>query len=161
MLITQQFEEFSVQAANYCSFIEKDVDDNNDFIETLQFRLLTLYQIACQLPEVPPNTNCKSKISEFEFTQYLPKLSNLLEFQYYWQVLDPFNTDNVETGCGDILDDLGDIYKDLKRELHYLNSKENTCKEHGYWMVKFDFDYHWGEHCINALMAIHHYKMRT
>jgi hypothetical protein len=159
-VIANQFEQFRQEAINYCSLIETNSNNQDEFVDRLQLTLTTLYQLACQLPEVAPDGDCNAEISDADFSIFLPQLSNLLPFQYYWQVIEPFDHSNIETGCGDLFDDIGDIYKDLKRELFHLSSNDSSCKHHGCWMVKWDFEYHWGQHCIDALKAIHHFKRR-
>lgn len=65
--------------------------------------------------------------------------------------------DSGETGLGDLIDDLSDIYKDIKRELYLLDNEVYNAKEDAIYNFKLLYDYHWGEHCIEALNAIHHY----
>jgi hypothetical protein len=53
------------------------------------------------------------------------------------------------------LDDLGDIYKDLQYSLRVFDLQIADSQENALWQFKFDFVKHWGEHCINALRALH------
>jgi hypothetical protein len=36
-----------------------------------------------------------------------------------------------------------------------------AVKENAIWKFKFDFYYHWGEHCLEALSAIHHHLIEN
>ena len=57
------------------------------------------------------------KLEEKEFEKILFFISERLDNRYYWHVFDPSNQVDTEPVCGDLLDDLGDIYKDLKRSI--------------------------------------------
>ncbi|MCW3075042.1 MAG: hypothetical protein JWP69_2111 [Flaviaesturariibacter sp.] len=92
----------------------------------------------------------------------LKSIGGRVPFSYYWVVLNPVDMKNLaETGTGDLVDDLGDIYKDLKRAIVIFDTDDVAAKENIIWRLKFDFDYHWNKHCIEALSAIHHYLNET
>ncbi len=38
-----------------------------------------------------------------------------------------------------------------------LQNEKPDCKSLSLWKFKFDFDCHWGDHCINALAAVHYF----
>ena len=58
---------------------------------------------------------------------------------------------------GDLGDDLLDIYKDVKESLLVYNSPHEHAPERALWLLDFGFNHHWGQHCVDALQAIHHY----
>ena len=58
--------------------------------------------------------------------------------------------------CGDLLDDLSEIYKDIKRSLLIIDNGFNA-RETGLWRLKFQFENNWGDYCINALYACHYF----
>ena len=93
-----------------------------------------------------------------ELKSILKFIAGRVPFSYYWAVLNPVDSENLaETGTGDLVDDLGDTYADLKEALIMFDKNEIDAQENAIWKFKFDFDNHWGEHSIEALYAIHHY----
>ena len=122
--------------------------------------LLALYSIARYLPaiQLQVDRDYEDTVNDSVMKPLLKSIGNRVPFSYYWVVLNPVDMNNLaETGTGDLIDDLGDIYKDLKRALIVFDIDERAAKENAIWKFKFDFDYHWNEHCIEALSAIHHY----
>ncbi len=95
-------------------------------------------------------------------TRILELIGKKAPLSWYWAVLNPVDMDDLpETGTGDLIDDLGDIYNDLKEALTLFNRSNAGAKEHAVWQFKFDHENHWGEHCINALHVIHHYLYKN
>jgi hypothetical protein len=86
----------------------------------------------------------------------LNSLADRLNNRFYWHVFDPAKEDDIEPVCGDLLDDLGDIYKDLKNSLLLFDKGSPAEIESAVWTLKWSFDSHWGRHCINSIYAIHY-----
>jgi len=61
----------------------------------------------------------------------------------------------------DLKYDLGDIYKDLKNFLLLFDKGSPAEIESAVWTLKWSFDNHWGDHCINANYAIHYFIKNT
>jgi len=49
------------------------------------------------------------------------------------------------------------FYTTTKFSFMTYNLDKEDCKENALWQFKFDFNKHWGDHCINALSAIHYF----
>jgi hypothetical protein len=82
----------------------------------------------------------------------LPRLSELLgERTYYREVFNPYADVSEEEVTGDILDDLDDIYRDLRRGLLHWRAGQAG---HALWHWRFHFEIHWGEHATSALRAL-------
>lgn len=132
-----------------------------EFLKTTRIHLLKLYENALKLQWVDLQSNIEydDKLDSDEFDKTLSYISDRLgDARYYWHVFDPTNEKNKEPVCGDLIDDLGDIYQDIKFSLMTFNLGKQDCQENAFlWQFKFDFDRHWGDHCINALRAIHFY----
>jgi hypothetical protein len=77
----------------------------------------------------------------------------LFPFQYYWEIFEPVTDTPEEAVCGDITDDLGDIYIDVKEGLLAYPLSEQSAVWH--WRTTFGF--HWGRHATSALRALHAY----
>lgn len=157
----KQFSDFVNAAKNYCNFIETEGSlTETEFLRVTEAHLVTLYSLARQLPSVhlQVGKDFESDIDDKQMKALLSFIGERVPFSYYWVVLNPVDMNKLaETGTGDLIDDLGDIYKDLKRALVFFYTDDIAAKENAIWKFKFDFDYHWGEHCIEALSAIHHY----
>jgi hypothetical protein len=58
-----------------------------------------------------------------------------------------------------LVDDFADIYLEIKENLDKIdNIGSDAALEDAFWNFKFGFNSHWGNHCINALRALHHLK---
>lgn len=150
-------------ARNFCSLMESSSTISpNQFLFNTQGLLLELFLSGRILPEV--------KISEKEYLDLLKdedyktvleQIASRCPFQYYNTFLDPFDfTASQETGMGDIVDDLGDIYRDLKRALMLYDSDSADKQQDALWQIKFSFDHHWSAHCIDAVKAIQDFTMK-
>lgn len=156
-----EFTDYYQAAKRFCSFLE----ENNclttvDFLICTRAQLLHLYTVALAMPwvDLQSNEDFEEKLSVDAFQKVLQGVAEQLgEVRYYWHVLDPVNDFDAAPVCGDVLDDLCDIYKDLKYSLMIFGLGKQACEENALWQLKSDFDAHWSRHCINALSAIHFY----
>jgi len=156
---TKEFSAFMSAAKKFCSFIETDLTVNgNDFIVSAKHHLVSLYFSGLTLPEVELEIGIDIDCADLEMKPVLKSIGERVPFSYYWMVLNPFDPNKLaDIGAGDLIDDLGDIYKDLKRALILFESNDFGAKEHAVWMFKFDFESHWEQHCVEALYAIQNY----
>ncbi len=159
--MTQEIIDFVNESRAFCSFIEtKQNFRDKEFLKLTRGFLAKLYFSGLNLPSVDVLTEIDFdfEIGENNMKEILSLIAERVPFQYYWAILNPTENDNLaETGTGDLIDDLGDIYKDLKRGLMMFDKDEFGAKQNAIWKFKFDFDFHWGEHCVEALSVIHHY----
>lgn len=147
--------EFLQTARNYCAFIESTDTTDKEYLLELQSILLTLYQKATNLPwtTIEHEEEFKEKLSK-DFNKILLLIAEKVgQNRYYWEVFDPTNENEVV--CGDLVDDLGDIYKDMKYGLMIFDIGTIASKEDSIWGMKFGFEKHWGLHAISALKTIH------
>jgi hypothetical protein len=160
LLLSETFRSFLASARNFCIYLENLLPKSDDLsqLELVLLNLLTLYSNGLQLKEISaPSEDIDSDLHESDFKPAFVVIDRSLPFQYYWCVFDPFDFENTEPVCGDIADDLKDIYKDLKSSLTLFDLGTMSAKENALWNFKFDFDNHWGDHCANAIYAIHHF----
>ena len=159
---TEEFNDFYKTVIEFCDFIENySATDKMEFLKIAKDYLLRLYFNTSKLQWVDLRSNIEydEKIDGKIFNNVLLFIAERLgDSRYYWHVLDPTNSEEKEPVCGDLVDDLGDIYKDLKYSIMIFNLNKHDCKENALWQFKFDFDKHWDNHCINALSAIHFYS---
>ncbi|MGE5479640.1 MAG: DUF5063 domain-containing protein [Chloroflexota bacterium] len=158
---TKEFSEFYQNALEFCESIDNyKTKSKVDFLEKIRQNLLCLYSagLKLQLVDLQSDVDFDENIDDQEFKNVLKSIGDRLQdARYYWHVFDPTNVEDNELVCGDLLDDLGDIYKDLKYSIMIFNLDKPDCQESALWQFKFDFDEHWNDHCINALTAIHYY----
>jgi hypothetical protein len=161
ILLTTEFSDFYKTAIDFCDFIENyPTTTNVDFMQSTRQHLLKLYDAALRLQwvDLQSNLDFEDKLHDKDIKSLLNSISDRLDgSRYYWHVFDPTNDKDTEAVCGDLVDDLGDIYKDLKNSITIFNLDTTGCKEHALWDFKFGFDKHWDDHCINALSALHFY----
>lgn len=158
ILETKQFVDFYESAIDFCQHIEHNKTQSSiDFIQITRLKLLSLYDAGLKLPDVEILLNAEfdKKLEEKEFEKTLFFISERIEKRYYWHVFNPTDEVDTEPVCGDLVDDLGDIYKDLKQSILIFKIGTNESQETAVWEFKFNFDKHWSDHCINALSAIH------
>jgi hypothetical protein len=120
--------------------------------------LVRLYSCGLELPLIDLT---KSYVDTLELGEdviniALQNLKRNTPFQYYWTVLNPLELDTPSTGTGDLIDDLYDIYKDLKLGMTYFDEVEGY-QEWAFWTFKMSFSNHWSDHCVSAVQVIHEY----
>ena len=161
ILKTTEFTDFYKTAVDFCDFIENfSSKEKVEFLKATRIYLLKLYANALKLQWVDLQSNIEydDKLDSDKFDKTLLFISERLgDARYYWHVFDPTNRVDIEPICGDLVDDLGDIYQDLKFSVLTFNLDKQDCQENALWQFKFGFEKHWGDHCINALSAIHFY----
>lgn len=112
---SKTFKEFLNEVASFCRFMELDEKINTrTFLRLTQTHLQKLYLHEQQLEVVDLNYNkdFDDLLTDTEFKTVLLSISNKLgDKTLYWIVFDPTNESNIEPVCGDLIDDLGDIYK--------------------------------------------------
>jgi hypothetical protein len=145
-------------ARQYCAFVESTNNKEKDFLKETQNLLLTLYQQATALSwtTLEHEEEFEDKLSKEEFDKILKRLDeNIGHHRYYWEIFDPTNDQDTQAVCGDLVDDLGDIYKDIKHGLMIFDLGTMASREAALWDLKFGFEKHWGRHAICALKTIH------
>jgi len=156
-----EFQIFLDASKHFCSFIEKgSADTEKAFLLLTQNHLLILYNLGRNLPVVILETDTifNMEVNGAEMKALLKFIGKRVPFSYYWLVLNPVDEAGLpETGTVDLIDDLGDIYSDLKEALILFGKDDLGANENAIFQFKFGYENHWGEHCIEALYAIHHF----
>src|SRR5215211_9290435 len=116
------FNEFLTAAKSFCNFIETSPLAGKEFLLVSQDLLLELYRTARKLTDAGvADSNESADLPDEEYRKILKSIGQRQPFQYYWIALNPIEIENAyEEGVGDITDDLGDIYRDLKPALLLL-----------------------------------------
>ncbi len=140
---------FETLARDFCSEVEDGPVDPRALLR----RLVGLVAGALEMPVAEPTDH------EYEDPRDLAaatravsvNLTALLgESDLYWEVFDP--RDLSDPVAGSLLDDLADIYRDLRRGLHILST---GSPDDAMWEWRFSFDTHWGNHATDAIRVLH------
>lgn len=156
------FIDFYASANMFCSLIEScEEGKEEDFIGLTQSHLLLLYDLGRQLPWVDLHINEDSaSVFDFDYLKTFHSAGESLEEVFYWHVFDPTDMNETDPVCSDLRDDITDIYKDLKEAILLYETGADAAVEQAIWKFKFGFEHHWGDHCINALYALHFYQRK-
>lgn len=163
ILTTQEFLSFLSTARNFCALLEtKQSISPKEFLAAIQRHLLILYSCGMNMRaiELQVPTDNEMEIPDIEMESMLRFIGESLQDRYYWHVFDPSDSNDTTSVCGDLVDDVGDMYKDIKRSLLLFDTGSDEAKENAIWQFKFDFESHWGDHCVNALYAVHYFLQR-
>ncbi|GAB3636942.1 hypothetical protein GCM10027422_25320 [Hymenobacter arcticus] len=158
-LAAEIFQKFILIARRYCLLIENQQPVTPAvFLPQVQLLLLDLYTAALNLDWIDLQSNIDHKTEEIDLPKILRVVAEKIgDSRYYWSVFDPTSEVDTEAVCGDLLDDLGDIYKDLSHALIVFDLQTIDSQEDAVWRFKFDFVHHWSDHCVNAIRALHYF----
>ena len=155
-------DEFATIAGVFCETVENVAAEAPEAQLDLIHQLLPrAYAGALRLPDTSVLFDDTEDSVEHEaeaeqsITTPPPGLVQLAEFmgmrRFYREVSDPYAEPAEGEVTGDIIDDLGDIYRDLQRGLvHWRNGNSGDAL----WAWRFNFEVHWGEHATSALRAV-------
>ncbi|MCD4792721.1 MAG: DUF5063 domain-containing protein [Bacteroidales bacterium] len=166
-IATKEFQEFINSARNYCMLLEKKRKINPiQFFTDIQKQLLELYSKAISLPtfEIISNVDFDDKLDYDTLDGVKKQTDKLLgNYQFYWSIFNPIENkmDKEKAVCNDLFDDLIDIYKDIKYYLLIFDKNTIESQENAAWAMQFYFWYHWGNHAIDALRAMHYIIEKT
>lgn len=153
-------QNFVNLAKNYCRFIETtSTPPFPEYLKLVQNHLLQLYLAAMQLPQIELNseTDYIHDLTVQKDAAWKQIANTLGKYQYYWVKFNPVETDNEPLVCGDLTDDLLDIYSELLTDITTWELGTDDSKHIAAYNFKFNFEIHWGFHCINALYSIHYF----
>jgi hypothetical protein len=163
------YEKF-IESEEYLIF-KKSVDELFHLLEeettasTYEFRcklhkvLSKVYALSWDLPpiELQFETEKEDLLSEHQLKKMNLLISNKLgDKNFYFEVFDPFHLEKEDPTQGWLIDDLSDIYKEIKNGILKIESKKPAFIEDGIWDIVFGRNVHWGNHAINAIRALHY-----
>ncbi|HET9956088.1 MAG TPA: DUF5063 domain-containing protein [Polyangiaceae bacterium] len=150
--------EFAAIAGAFCAAVANGVSRKPaEQLDQIHRILPRVYSAALQLPDVS-TVFANDDERELEAAQPVvvpPGLAQLAEFlgerRFYREVYDPYAEPTEGECTGDLIDDLGDIYQDLRGGLVHW---ENGEPREALWAWRFNFQIHWAEHATSALRAL-------
>lgn len=141
--------------------LEIETMEQEEFLRKSHSALIDLYASGHKLEEIDlSDSEEKSSFIREEFFQNKNAglIGELKERAFYYEVFNPIDKEEKEPMQGWLVDDLADIYRDLKIELEKIKLGTSDAIEDALWQMKFSFNSHWGDHCINALRALHYMR---
>jgi len=166
-------KEFLAAANKFVDLIENKTIKKEQFLKQAHSSLIDLYAAGHKLQEI--ELKYSSAESDFDRDKIFDSnnvelISELGEEAFYWEIFDPTYSEqngepkigwtitDREASQGWLVDDFGDIYRDIKIELEKINcTGTNEAVEDALWQLKFGFRNHWGGHAINAMRYLHYY----
>jgi hypothetical protein len=127
-----------------------------DFLKQVQGLLAQLYALVHELPlptleeDDPEDSSIPRETANPKQPIYRRLSQYLGEANGYWMVLDPYDPEDYESVHQTLADDLGDIYWELQ-----ICLSNHLAEKDVQWQLRFNFEIHWGQHVVDALMAIH------
>ncbi|WBL23726.1 DUF5063 domain-containing protein [Zunongwangia sp. HRR-M8] len=162
LLESKESQDFLKIARGFIELVENKEITEQEFYPQIHKKLTELYNAGLSLKTVDLiHSSEKSKfdnVSEDELKKRNVNLiSSLGKDCFYWEVFDPTYEKENEPTQGWLVDDVADIYADLKEELYKIDQiGTDEAIEDGLWQLKFGFTSHWGNHCVNAIRALHY-----
>ena len=135
-------DSYYTTATAFCSWLKQLDYINEENAECLIVKIMELYAASSSLTYPEIFTDTKTPSTKEALT--LSCATNL-----YWEIFDPFILD--EPVCGNLLDDLFDIYNDLLQGIYLY---EQGKSDEAIWCWKWNFDNHWKYHATDAIRAL-------
>ena len=154
--------DFLKAARQIVKLLENGDLNKETFYKESHKALSDLYQTALSLERVELiYSGSYSDFNEIDQDMLSQMNQNLISYLgkecFYWEVFDPAYDKEKEPTQGWLVDDFSDIYADLKEELFKIDEiGTNESIEDALWQLKSGFNQHWGNHCIDAMRALHY-----
>lgn len=143
-------------ARRFCTLVDRVHLAEADIPQLHHFHhlLLPLYSAALALPPIPfEECKCEERLSNADMESIYRALGRLTgPRDKYREVFDPYDALEEAEVFGSLMDDFGDIYRDLREGL--------GCWELGHhasagWTLRESFRFHWGKHLVDSLRPLH------
>ncbi len=159
---SKEVNDFLVAANSFIGLLENNNLEEEDFYRETHLALLSLYTTGMYLPEVElkysGNDDFYDHTKLFQNQNQVDISHKLGKHSIYYKVFNPIHPEKDEPIQGWLVDDYADIYRDIKIELEKIKIGTNEAVEDALWQLKFSLEHHWGNHCIDALRALHYLK---
>ena len=162
LLEANETQTFLNVARGFVLLIENREITEKEFYGRIHKTLLELYSAGLSMKSVELiHSSAESEFKSIPQEQLKEQNNNLISSLgkdcFYWEVFDPTYEKENEPTQGWLVDDVADIYADLKEELYKIDQiGTDEAIEDGLWQFKFGFTSHWGNHCVNAIRALHY-----
>lgn len=148
--------DFGRLAELYCSLLESNDEtgraSGTQFLQACHDLLAELYAAAQRLPDVRPTSADASDPVASVGPDLERRLAERLPTNLYWSVLDTDMSRVPKIGVGSLVDDLMDVYADLRPTIS--DSQLGPVSDDTVWTWRFGWKTHWGEHALDAIRVI-------
>ncbi len=148
----KHIQEFTQLAHEYCDWVETEGNKGQENLFFVHVLLSKLYSWGIQLPECEPTDLLESKERPEHEHQRVIGYFKDFPIQYYSMIFNAEVIPSEEPVTGDVIDDLADIYKDLKDGLWYL---ERGSEVDAVFQWHFSLGVHWARHILGAMYALY------
>jgi hypothetical protein len=154
--------EFLNVAQQFVTLLERDKLNSTELYSSIHKLLVKLYQTGLNLEHVELRFSKEETESDFIPPESFEMMNRNLHSAFgsdgfYWKIFDPTSSSEKEAMQGWLVDDLSDIYAELKEALHKIHViGTDESIEDAFWHLKFGFNHHWGNHCVDAIRALHY-----
>jgi len=148
-------ENFQLLAQRYCTLIRNFRKRSIvSLILSLDRLLPALYSSGLLLPRRSRSGRTVIKeMSHAEWQRLFEGLRRRLgDRDWYRATFDPYDRKDADAMWRSLADDLADIHRDLSNGLSYWRARDRGAAVREW---RFGIDYHWGEHAIAAMKALH------
>ena len=154
-------KNFLTTAQTFVDLLEKDDISKETFYRQANIVLADLYAAGQKLESIElkysgADYECEKSDDELFIQKNINLISELGKDVFYWEIFDPTDSNDKEPTQGWLVDDFADIYRDLKIGLEKIKLNNDAAVEDAMFDFHFSFRHHWGNHCINALRALHY-----
>jgi hypothetical protein len=144
-------EEFVATSRAFCDWAENPPRKREEDFEIALRLLPRLYCFALELRESGGDETEVTDIPHEKLSTVYHRFGNL-PVNAYAECFNALVVPPEEPCIGSLMDDLGDIYHDVKRGLLHFDAGHI---EQAIWFWQFHFRHHWGRHLVGALRALH------
>lgn len=149
--------DFVVAARKFVTLLEDRAIEIEDFYRKSHLYLCDLYLAGFKLELRYPETEFEWDDSKLFDNKNAGVISSLGEEGVYKDIFDPVYDQESEPMQNWLESDFSDIYQALKINLAKIDKVgSNEAIEDAFWEFKFGFIHDWGNHCIDALRALHY-----
>ena len=153
---TKTLRAFVSEVRAYCGWCEYPKENETDYAaaRTALQRVSTLQQIALRMEQPDDAPDVRLRSPSQEDWQLVHRRLKTLPFGFYNSLFDPHKDVGLASGLGvgDLLDDLADIWRDLRHGLDLWDAGHELAAQ---WEWAWSFQNHWGRHAAAAQYALH------
>lgn len=149
-MVDERIARFAVAARDFCGAADGCPLDTRAMLTAL----LRLLVAAQELPDTAPSFRDASPTHAGVTADTDRVAANVVDSLgsagHYRMIYDPQHDE--EPCVGSLADDLGDIYRDLRRGLDLF---DRDAPADAAWEWRFAYETHWGDHATDAVRVLH------
>lgn len=141
---------FAHTSREFCAIVDTSPLDASATLTALLRLLLAAHDLPSATPTFDDTSTTHAGITADTARIVTNVHDSLGSAERYLVVFDPHHDD--EPCSGSLADDLGDIYRDVRRGLDLF---DREAPADAAWEWRFAFETHWGNHATDAVRVLH------